>query len=96
MVGFLRHCAALFFGLATINWLARNAEPSAARRAIVFGDVMAFGLAAILDVLSVFRGAGVAGLVPATVNLAIAMAFVLGRGAGLTAARSTPSVGSRS
>ena len=88
MVGFLRHYAALFVGLAAVNWLARNAEPSAALRAIVFADVMAFGLAAILDVLAVSRGAGVAGLVPATVNLAIATAFVVGRGASLTPPRS--------
>lgn len=83
MVGFLRHYAALFVGLGAVNWLARNAEPSPARRAIVFANVMAFGLATILDVVAVARGAGLAGLVPATINLAIATAFATGRGATL-------------
>lgn len=58
MVGFLRHYAALFVGLGALNWLARNAEASAARRAIVIADVLAFGLAAVLDVVAVAHGAG--------------------------------------
>lgn len=85
MVGFLRHYAALFVGLAAVNWLARNAGPSPARRAIVLANVMAFGLATILDVVAVARGAGLAGLVPAAINLAIATAFATGRGATLMA-----------
>jgi hypothetical protein len=85
MVGFLRHYAALFVGLGAVNWLARNAEPSAARRAIVLANVMAFGLATILDVVAVVRGAGLAGLAPASINLAIATAFATGRGASLMA-----------
>lgn len=81
VVGFLRHYAALFVGLGAVNWLARNAEASPARRAIVVADVMAFGLAAILDVVAVARGAGLAGLVPASINLVIAVSFATGRGA---------------
>jgi hypothetical protein len=84
MVGFLRHYAALFVGMAAVNWLARNAEPSVARRAIVVADMMAFGLAALLDVVAVARGAGLSGLVPASINLVIAAMFATGRGAMLT------------
>lgn len=90
MVGFLRHYAALFVGLAAVSALARDAGPSPARRAIVLANVMAFGLAAILDVVAVANGAGLPGLVPASINLAIAIAFATGRGATLTAPESEP------
>lgn len=85
MVAFLRHYAALFVGLAAVNWMVRNEEASAARKAIVFANVMVFGLGATLDVVAVLSGAGFAGLVPAGINLAIATAFVVGRGARLNA-----------
>ena len=75
LVAFLRHYAALFIAIAVMNWMARNSEASSARNAIVLANILAFGLAAILDVLAVVGGAGAAGLVPATINLVIAIAF---------------------
>ncbi len=77
LVAFLRHYAALFIAIAVMNWMARNSEASTARNAIVFANIVALGLAAILDVLAVIGGAGVAGLVPATINLVLAIAFFL-------------------
>lgn len=79
MVAFLRHYGALFAGLAVLNWRARNEAVSSARDTIVFANVVVFGLGATLDVVAVLRGAGLAGLAPATINLAIATAFLLGR-----------------
>jgi hypothetical protein len=76
VVAFLRHYSALFIAIAVLNWMARNAEPSTARNAIVLANIVAFGLAAILDVVTVISGAGPAGLVPATLNLLIAAGFV--------------------
>ncbi len=76
MVAFLRHYSALFIGIAVMNWMARNAEASTARNAIVLANVIVFGLAAILDVATVISGAGPAGLAPATINLVIAVLFV--------------------
>lgn len=78
MVAFLRHYGALFAGLAVLNFLARNEAPSSARRAIALANVVVFGLGATLDVVAVLRGAGPAGLVPASINLAIAVAFGFG------------------
>ncbi len=78
MVAFLRHYGALFVGMAVVNWMARNEEASSARKAIVSANVMVFGLGATLDVVAVVSGAGLAGLVPASINLAIATAFVVG------------------
>ena len=75
LVAFLRHYSALFIGIAVMDWMARNAEASGARDAIVLANMIAFGLAAVLDVLAVVSGAGAAGLVPAGLNLAIAAAF---------------------
>jgi hypothetical protein len=75
LIAFLRHYAALFIAIAVMNWTVRNSEASAARNAIVIANIVAFGLAAILDVLAVVSGAGVTGLVPATINLLIAAAF---------------------
>ena len=75
LIAFLRHYAALFIGVAVMNWMARNSEASTARNAIVLANIVVFGLAAILDVLTVISGAGAAGLVPAAINLVIAAAF---------------------
>jgi hypothetical protein len=75
LVAFLRHYSALFIAIAVMNWAARNAEASTARNAIVLANIVVFGLAAVLDVLAVLSGAGVAGLAPASINLVIGAAF---------------------
>src|SRR5205823_2898226 len=41
----LRGVASTFFGIAVVNWLARNAEPSTARNAIIVANVVGFGIA---------------------------------------------------
>ena len=75
LVAFLRHYSAVFIAIAVMNWVARNAEASTARNAIVLANIIVFGLAAVLDVLTVLSGAGVTGLVPASINLIISSAF---------------------
>lgn len=76
LVAFLRHYSALFIAIAVMDWMARNAEASSARDAIVVANIITFGLAAVLDVLAVLSGAGAAGLVPASINLLIAAGFI--------------------
>lgn len=76
VAAFLRHYSAIFLAIAVMNWMARNAEPSPARNAIVAANIILFALAAILDVAAVLSGAGPAGLVPASMNLVIASLFV--------------------
>jgi hypothetical protein len=72
LISFVRHYSALFISLAVLNWVARNQEPSTALNAIIYANLVAFGLAGILDVFAVINGAGVVGLAPATMNLVIA------------------------
>lgn len=80
LVAFIRHYSALFVSIAALNWMVRNAEPSATRKAIVVANIIAFGLAAALDIFAVLSGAPITGLVPATINLLLAIAFfVTGR-----------------
>ncbi len=76
IVAFLRHYSAIFLAIAVMNWMARNAEPSPARNAIVAANIILFALAAILDIAAVLSGAGPAGLAPASMNLVIAALFV--------------------
>jgi len=75
LIVFLRHYAALFIAIAIMNWMARNEAVSPARNAIVTANIVLFGLGAVLDVLGVFSGAGIIGLVPGTINLIFAVAF---------------------
>jgi hypothetical protein len=75
MVAFLRHYSSLFIAMAVMNWIARNSEASTARNAIVTMNIVALGLASILDIFAVISGVGIFGLVPATMNLAFAIAF---------------------
>jgi len=75
LTAFLRHYSALFLAIAVMNWTARNSEPSTARTSILLANLVAFGVAALLDVLAVLSGAGPAGLVPAGINLLLAAAF---------------------
>ena len=77
LVAFIRHYSALFMALAVLNWMARTAEASTARTAIVYANLVAFALAALLDALAVVNGAGMTGLVPTAMNLFIA-AFMWG------------------
>lgn len=72
LVAFVRHYSAIFIAFAVLNWMARNAEASTARTAIIDANLVAFALAAVLDVWAVINGAGVAGLVPAAMNLVLA------------------------
>ena len=80
LIANLRGPASLFIAIALLNWLARNAEPSKIRDAIVLSNIVGFALAGVLDVLAVGRGAPSIELVPAIINLVIVVAFFwLGR-----------------
>ncbi len=76
LVAFLRHYAALFIAIAVLNWLVRKVEVSVALHAILVANIIVFGLGAALDVAAVVGGAGLTGLLPASINLLFALAFV--------------------
>ena len=71
----------LFFGLAVVNWFARNAEASKARNAIFLGNMVGHLLWAILVAITVLTpGAQPAGWVAVVIYLLFAVAFfVVGR-----------------
>jgi hypothetical protein len=56
LIAFLRIFAGPCLGIAVLNWLARNAEPSPARNAIVVANIVGFGCVAAVDVWGVFSG----------------------------------------
>jgi hypothetical protein len=56
LIALLRLLGGPLLGIAVLNWLTRNAEPSPARTAIVVANVVGFGTVAANDVWSVFSG----------------------------------------
>ena len=50
LIAYLRIFGGPCLGIAVLNWLARNAEPSAARNAIVLGNIVGFGCVTLMDV----------------------------------------------
>jgi hypothetical protein len=56
LIAYLRIFGGPILGIAVLNWLARNAEPSAARNAIILGNIVGFGCVALMDVWGVFSG----------------------------------------
>lgn len=55
LVSLLRLLGGPFLGIAVLNWLSRNAEPSALR-AVLLANVVGFGAVAANDVWSVSMG----------------------------------------
>ncbi|MFZ2187395.1 MAG: hypothetical protein WAV46_02080 [Candidatus Moraniibacteriota bacterium] len=80
MIAYLRIPASLFIGIAVVNWMVRKAEPDAALRVIVFGNMVGFGLTALLEVLSAFSDNRISTFVFAAINMFFAVAFLLARG----------------
>ena len=56
LIAFLRIFAGPCLGIAVLNWLARDAEPSRARNAIVLANIVGFGVVTANDVVGVFSG----------------------------------------
>jgi hypothetical protein len=56
LVALLRLLGGPFLGIAALNWLSRNAEPSTARRAVIIANIVGFGAVAANDVWGVASG----------------------------------------
>ena len=76
LIAYLRVFGSTFIAIAALNWTARNAEASTARNAIVLGNVVGFGPAAVLDVWGVLSGGRSLALVFAVIHLLLAVAFM--------------------
>jgi hypothetical protein len=78
LIAYLRIFGGPFLGIAVLNWMARNAEPSAARNAIVLANIVGFGCVAAMDVWGVFSGdARQVAKVFLVVHLLMTVAFVV-------------------
>ncbi|HEX5735653.1 MAG TPA: hypothetical protein VF131_22690 [Blastocatellia bacterium] len=78
LIAYLRIFGGPCLGIAVLNWMARNAEPSAARNAIVIANIVGFGCVTAMDVWGVFSGgARQAAKLFLVIHLLMAVAFVV-------------------
>jgi hypothetical protein len=78
LIAYLRLFGGPFLGIAVLNWLTRNEEPSAARNAIVLANIVGFGCAAAMDVWGVFSGdARAVAKLFLVIHLLITVAFIM-------------------
>ncbi len=78
LIAFLRIFGGPMLGIAVLNWMARNAEPSTARTAIIIANSVGFGCVTLIDVWGVFTGAArpIAKLF-LVIHLLLTVAFVI-------------------
>ena len=76
LVAYLRVFGSPFLGIAVVNWVARKAEPSTGRDAIVLGNAVGFAAIAALDVWGVFSGAREPTKVFAIIHFLFAVTFL--------------------
>jgi hypothetical protein len=77
LIAFLRIFGGPCVGIAVLNWLTRDAEPSATRDAVILANLVGFSCVAANDVWSVFRGeARPIAKVFLVIHLLMAIAFV--------------------
>jgi hypothetical protein len=89
LIAYLRIFGGPCLGIALLNWLARDAEPSTARNAIVLGNILGFGSVALVDVWGVFAGgARQVAKVFLVVHVLMAVAFIVVGRASMRAQRS--------
>jgi hypothetical protein len=89
LIAYLRLFGGPFLGIAVLNWMTRNAEPSATRNAIVLANIVGFGCVTAMDIWGVFSGdARQAAKVFLVVHLLITAAFVVAGSASVRVQRS--------
>ena len=76
LIAYLRLFGSPFLGIAVLNWMARNAEPSKARNAIILGNLVGFAAIAALDLWGLFSGVRPLTKVFAVIHLLFAVAFI--------------------
>jgi len=88
LIAFLRIFGGPMLGIAVLNWMARNAEPSTARNAVVLGNIVGFGCVTLVDVWSVFAGsARPIAKVFLVIHVLLTVAFVMAWRTALRASR---------
>jgi uncharacterized membrane protein len=88
LVAYLRIFGGPCLGIAVLNWLARKAEPSTARNAIVIANTVGFGSVTLMDIWGVFSGgARPVAKIFLVIHLLMTVAFIV---AGLASVRAQP------
>jgi hypothetical protein len=76
LIAYLRLWGSPLLGIAVLNWMARKAEPSTARHAIILGNMVGFAAIAAVDMWGLFSGARPVTKVFALIHLLFAVAFI--------------------
>lgn len=83
LIAYLRIFGGPLVGIAVLNWLARKAEPSSSRQAIVVANIVGFACVSAMDVWGVFSGgARPVAKVFLVIHLLLTAAFVVAGRAG--------------
>jgi hypothetical protein len=83
LIAYLRIFGGPLLGIAVLNWMARHADPSPARDAIVLANIVGFGCVASMDVWGVLSGdARPVAKLFLVVHLLLTAAFVMTARAG--------------
>ena len=77
IVAELRQYGGALLGIAVLNWVARNPEPSVARNGVLLGNTVGFGLVAVGGLLRQLSGAVAIGWLFVLINLFFALAFFM-------------------
>jgi hypothetical protein len=56
LIALLRLLGGPFLGIAVLNWLSRNTEPSTAMQAVLLANLVGFGAVAVNDIWGVASG----------------------------------------
>lgn len=56
LIALLRLLGGPFLGIAALNWMSRNAQPSTARDTVVLANLIGFGVVAANDIVGVLSG----------------------------------------
>ena len=84
LIAYLRIFGGPILGIAVLNWMARNVEPSPARNAIVLGNIVGFGCVTLMDVWGVFSGdARLVAKVFLVIHLLMTVGFVMAERASM-------------
>ena len=76
LIAYLRLFGSPFLGIAVLNWMARNAELSTARNAIIVGNIVGSAAIAALDLWGLSTGARPLTKVFAIIHLLFAVVFI--------------------
>jgi hypothetical protein len=88
LIAYLRIFGGPILGIAVLNWMARHAEPCAARNAILLGNIVGFGCVTLMDVWGVFSGGARPVAKPfLVIHLLMTVAFVVAGRASMRAQR---------